>query len=167
MSKSQSAGKVFGTILFIILAAVSIYYIYLGYDFIKSIIRNVKRSGFAFYDRFPSALWYGILEYVLGTVLIIVLTVKQSLYVFGAAKQRWKLSPVLTSAVLILMAASEIMSFKSYTILLGRGYSLLNHLQTYLCASGIIRVLIFLFFIFYLIYSMILALKGKPQADKI
>jgi hypothetical protein len=163
MGKSKSAGKVFGTILSIILTAVSLYYIYLGYDFVKSVAINVKRSGFSFYSRFPSVLWGGILEYILGTGIIIALAVKQSAYAFRGPKNAGLMPAVLTSAFLTLMAASEILSFKSFTTLLGRGYSMLSHLQSYLNVSGVIRVVIFLFFIFYLIVSI----KKFRKADEI
>ena len=163
MVKSQ--GKALKIVIFIILTAISLYYMLMLYYFAVSVYANIDKIGFTFYGKFPTVLIGGIIEHIFGTAVFVFLCVKYFGYAFMQKEQKAGLLVSASALALATVIIFEVLDYISYTILLGKSYKILKHLRSLLNYGGIARVTILLVAVFVLISSAVLWAKQKRIAD--
>jgi len=162
MGKMSTNKKMMQKILLVLLSAITMYYIYQSFNLIRSIVNVVQINGFKFYSKFPLVLITGILKYIVGTLLLIFMSLNQYPKIFGDKKDNMTLLVIITSILLVASIIAEIMIYFSFKKMMG-SLSVLLYLRSLLTVSGIINAAILLFFIFYLIYSIIKGVKISKE----
>lgn len=162
MGKMSTNKKMMQKILLVLLSAITMYYIYQSFNLIRSIVNVVQINGFKFYSKFPLVLITGILKYIVGTLLLIFMSLNQYQKIFGDKKDNMTLLVIITSILLVASIIAEIMIYFSFKKMMG-SLSVLLYLRSLLTVSGIINAAILLFFIFYLIYSIIKGVKTSKE----
>ena len=145
--------KISNIIWFVLLSAVSIYFIVKCILFIGSSAESISKNGFMFFKKFPLSVISDIIKYILCTLLFIYLCIKQGFMTFSDQKN-YSITPVIVSAITLLaLLISEAAKFFAFKSLLG-SYKLVLYLKSLLSLGGIITVAVFIFTAVYFIYML-------------
>ena len=145
--------KISNMIWFVLLLAISIYFIVKCIVFVGSSVETINKNGFMFFKKFPLSVISDIIKYILCTLLFIYLCIKQGLITFSDSKAYGIMPAIVSGITLLALPASEAIKFFAFKSLLG-SYKLALYLRSLLSMGGIIIVAVVIFTAIYFIYSL-------------